>query len=70
MLKYCNGTAIFVKGGNCLKKGLGQFADLRRGWISKEELVFLREFGTPMHNIALYIIIIEKQHEECLASLC
>ena len=31
--------------GNCLKRGLGQFADLGGGLGKKEGLVFLRGWG-------------------------
>ena len=39
--QYYGKTNIYR--GNCLKRGLGQFADLREGELGrKEEVVFLR----------------------------
>ena len=41
------------RGGHCLKRGLGQFADLSGGLARKREVVFLRGWGvdTPMHTM-------------------
>ena len=42
--------------GDCCKKGggLGQFANLREGGLSKKEgVIFLRGVYTPMHTIGI-----------------
>ena len=44
---------IQYKGGNCLKRGLGQVADLRRSFEKKGAVVFLRGgVDTPMHTMS------------------
>ena len=36
--------------GDCLKRGLGQFADLRGGLVKKRGMVFLRGVNTQACN--------------------
>ena len=44
-----NGKPIYK--GDCLKWGLGQFADLRGGLDKKEGGDFRGRVDTPMHNM-------------------
>ena len=39
--------------GDCLKRGLGQFVDSKRGLAKKRGVVFLRGLDTLMHTVLL-----------------